>query len=219
LKVVDFGIARALASISEDEKAEIVWGSPQYFAPEQAAGKAPSPASDVYSLGVVLFEMLTGQLPFIADNPEELARQHREVLPPSPRKLNPAIPPALEQIMLKVLAKEPAARYRTADQMGRILTRYIDGTLTGPQPAAPQVATTTAVQPPPTRPVAPRPTGTSAPQRVLPRPSAPPLVPELEATTPPFDWVTWSLGLVALLAVGGLIPFCLWVYYAVAAPF
>src|SRR5512139_557311 len=74
LKVGDFGIARALATIRPDEKVNVVWGSPQYFSPEQAAGGAPSPASDVYSLGVVMYELLTGQLPFIATTAAELAR-------------------------------------------------------------------------------------------------------------------------------------------------
>ena len=122
LKVVDFGIARALGSISPEERSEVVWGSPQYFSPEQASGNAPSPASDVYSLGIVLFEMLTGRLPFNAATPEELARMHRESLPPSPRQITPAIPEPLEQILLKVLSKEPSSRYRTADQLGRVLS-------------------------------------------------------------------------------------------------
>jgi len=64
LKVTDFGIARALATIQPEEQADVVWGSPQYFSPEQAFGAAPSPASDVYSLGIVLYEMLAGRLPF-----------------------------------------------------------------------------------------------------------------------------------------------------------
>ena len=89
LKVVDFGIARALASIAPDEKSDVVWGSPQYFSPEQATGGASSPASDVYALGIVMYEMLTGQLPFSASSPEELARLHREMPPPSPRRSRP----------------------------------------------------------------------------------------------------------------------------------
>src|SRR5215204_567653 len=132
LKVTDFGIARALSTILPDERADVVWGSPQYFSPEQAVGEAPSPASDVYSLGVVLYEVITGALPFTAPSSDELARMHLEASPVPPSEYIPDIPSALEEIMLKVLSKEPAARYRTADQLGRVLLRF--GTLRDASP-------------------------------------------------------------------------------------
>ncbi|RCK75503.1 MAG: Serine/threonine protein kinase PrkC, regulator of stationary phase [Anaerolineae bacterium] len=219
LKVTDFGIARALASIHPEEKSEVVWGSPQYFSPEQAAGLAPSPASDVYSLGVVAYEMLTGQLPFQASNAEELARMHREDPPPPPSRYNPAIPPTLELVILKVLSKEPSARYRTADQFGRILLNIQNELYSKPSSVQNDLQTTgeavTSTQTtPPRSQTHPYPEITRPPSS-----SQPVFTPHFEAShaeesTPlNIDWVTIFLGLITILAVGGLIPLWIWVYF------
>ncbi|NWG33922.1 MAG: serine/threonine protein kinase [Chloroflexi bacterium] len=205
LKVTDFGIARALSTIMPDERADVVWGSPQYFSPEQAAGEAPSPASDVYSLGIVLYEMITGALPFNAPTSQELARLHLEHYPIPPREYIPDIPPALEEIILKVLSKEPSARYRTADQLGRVLLRFGTQRETPPVPAlslTPEAVSTykePVSQPPP----AP---GNAKPSINLPEIEIP------EVYIPEIDWATIGLSLLALIAVLGLIPFWIWIF-------
>lgn len=124
VKVTDFGIAQALSMTQPRERQRVVWGSPHYFSPEQAQGDAPTPASDVYAIGIVLFEMLTGRLPFVGADQQELALAHIRETPPNPSDLNPNIPEHLDRIVHKILSKEPAARYRTADQLGRILISY-----------------------------------------------------------------------------------------------
>lgn len=227
LKVTDFGIARALATISPDERSEVVWGSPQYFSPEQAAGGAPSPASDVYSLGVIFYEMLTGRLPFTASTPQELARMHREALAPSPRRYNATIPIALEQIILKVLAKEPSARYRTADQFGQVLTNFEKQLSKDPAGSVISPQTSAHLRPvqnnPVMRPVSsqsavvmPKPVGAETIEIIDPNSD---LVYVTSIKKPKkFDTLTWLLALLALLLAGGLIPFWLWVYYVLNPP-
>jgi len=208
LKVTDFGIARALSTIMPDERADVVWGSPQYFSPEQAVGEAPSPASDVYSLGVVLYEVLTGALPFTAPSSEELARLHLEENPIPPSEYVPDIPSALEEIVLKVLSKEPAARYRTADQLGRVLLRF--GTQRdAPSPALNLTPETAAYQKATDAvPSKPRPV-ISLPEINLPEITMPEMtIPEVE-----IDWASVVLGLLALIAVGGLLPFWIYIYF------
>jgi eukaryotic-like serine/threonine-protein kinase len=132
IKVTDFGIARALTGTAPEVE-DVVWGSPHYFSPEQAAGETPTPASDVYSIGVVLFELLTGRLPFTGSDYRDLALAHMKEQPPSILDLNPALPMELDRIIRKVLSKEPSTRYRTADQLGRILEKYLEE---GQQPTA-----------------------------------------------------------------------------------
>ncbi len=206
LKVTDFGIARALATLSPSERTDVVWGSPQYYAPEQASGHAPSPASDVYSLGIVTYEVLTGTLPFTGTTAEELAHLHLEAKPIPPSEYLPEIPPALEEIILKVLSKEPSARYRTADQLGRVLMKF--GTqryLATLPPAVPAEGSEPESQA----------TGESAPEFLWEEPQGS----EAAAEAPvAIDWISVGLGLLALLAVGGLIPFWMWVYFAYNPP-
>ena len=137
VKITDFGIAQAWSDTQPvQQKQSVVWGSPHYFAPEQAQGEKPSAASDVYSIGIVLFEMLTGKLPFVGANQQELAMAHIRGDIPLASELNPSLPQDLVNIVRKIMSKEPSARYRAADQLGRVLIAFQERgqsrTLSGP---------------------------------------------------------------------------------------
>lgn len=237
LKVTDFGIARALSTISPDELSDVVWGSPHYFSPEQAGGRPPSPASDVYSLGVILYEMTTGRLPFVASDSTELARMHREDKPVAPRYYNNNISSALEEIILKVLSKEPSSRYRTADQLGRLLLglydtdpesnknmSFVHDTFQGARIPQPPVNGGIVEGTPPQTPIKAEPLS-NQPKSAVPAPvTAIPQVLPVEDTDSyyyeenweeeeaPIDWKTWALGILASLLLIGLIPFWFYIY-------
>ena len=124
-KVTDFGIARAVSSAVT--ATSVVLGTAGYMSPEQAMGEPVGPQSDLYSLGVVLFEMLTGTLPYTAENPVAQAMKHINEPPCSPREVNPNVPEALDALTLKLLAKNPGDRYASATELANDLERLRSG--------------------------------------------------------------------------------------------
>jgi hypothetical protein len=207
VKVADFGIACTLSAAPVVE-GEIIWGTPQYFSPEQAAGEDVSPASDVYSIGVLIYEMLTGHPPFEAETDIGVALKHLREEPAPLRHLNPDVPLQVERIVRKVMAKEPAARYRTADQLGRILDSYRRlgeealvvrrPAVVKPQPRLDETKEEASAKP--------------HPRRYEPE--------EYEEEEGGRDWLTVFLAVVAVVAISGLIPLGTSVYqrYTMAAP-
>ncbi len=125
VKVTDFGIARA--GTSQMTEAGSIVGTAQYLSPEQARGGEVDPRSDLYSLGIVLYELLTGKTPFDGETPVEIAMKHLSTAPKPPSALRPDVPPELDMVVMRALAKNPDDRYQSADEMEGDLDRVARG--------------------------------------------------------------------------------------------
>jgi serine/threonine protein kinase/beta-lactam-binding protein with PASTA domain len=157
--VTDFGIAKA--GVSEITQTGSVMGTAQYLSPEQAQGLAVTAASDLYSIGVILYEALTGRVPFEADSAVAVALKQVSEVPRPPSELNPAVPTALDAVVLKAMSKDPANRFQSADEFDAALTEAernpsvppVETASFTPVPVAtPETAEPSAAPPPPAPP-------------------------------------------------------------------
>ncbi len=151
VKVTDFGIARAAASSAMTRTGHVL-GTAHYISPEQAMGESVGPASDLYSLGVVLYEMLTGELPFDADTPLGIAMKHVNGHLRQPKELNPSVPDGINAITLRLLSKNPEDRYASDSELIEDLERVsagLDPVGATTEMMPPAIAATTRLTPPP----------------------------------------------------------------------
>jgi eukaryotic-like serine/threonine-protein kinase len=208
VKITDFGIAKSALSTAMTETG-VTFGTADYISPEQARGQPATPRSDIYSLGVTLYEMLTGRLPFSGESSIAVAMQHVGEEPPPPRMFNPRIPPALEALVLRAMSKDPNDRPATAQEFARLLAGWRDvgeqATVVrpvAPRPAPPRTGGDGGGHPRP----APRamPVGSTTSRVNLPAPRPP-----IAAHAPPesrgLGFGGFLLGLLLLAGVLGLV--------------
>lgn len=127
--LADFGIAKIIGEAAQLSVSGAVVGSPAYMSPEQAASKSVDARSDIYALGVVAYEMATGRVPFQGDSPTAVLMQHLNTAPPPPRQLNANIPEAVQAVILRALAKDPADRFASAGEFARAFNAALRGEL------------------------------------------------------------------------------------------
>lgn len=157
VKLTDFGIARALGEASFSVPGQ-VFGTANYLAPEQAQGLPATEASDLYAVGVVLYELLSGRPPFVGETPLAVARQHVEAAPVSLREVAPHVPPSLERVIMRALAKRPEDRFTSASEMAEALRRLVALGMEATAPLTPVASVSAAAaaappwQPPPPSP-------------------------------------------------------------------
>ncbi len=132
-KILDFGIARAVGALGVTAEGSVI-GTPEYMSPEQVDGQEADRRSDIYSFGVILFEMVTGRLPFAADTPFVVAFKQRSEAPPPPEGLNPQTPPQLSSVILRCLEKDRDKRYQTSEDVCRDLSQVEETLHTTPLP-------------------------------------------------------------------------------------
>ncbi len=209
-KVTDFGLARALGESAMDE-GEVVWGTPAYFAPEQAAGDRVLPATDVYAIGIILYEMLTGRVPFVGVDDQDVARKQLYEAHIPVDRIDPTIPEPLARIIDAAMAKSPNERFLTADHLREALIMYKQGALSGSGRQAP----ISAVVGSPLQSVGyhvPAPAGPRPPDFVSASQAA--AMKKSPARQSGFDIIVLMLGVVAIIAVVGLIPLFVAVFNA-----
>jgi serine/threonine-protein kinase len=202
LKVTDFGIARSGAS--QMTEAGSIVGTAQYLSPEQARGAPVDPRSDLYSLGIVLYEMLTGNVPFTGDTPVEIAMKHLSQIPEPPSKLRPDVPHDLDAVVMRALSKEPDQRYGSTEEMDADLARVARGVAVAPETEDAMTQVLAGV-------------GATTAQTMITRPRAvapPPAPPSYRSPSPYYDYEEpprgrsiwpWllALGLIIAGAIGG----------------
>lgn len=210
VKLLDFGLAKMglPTGRTAQTRTDMVVGTPEYMAPEQARGQPVGPMTDLYALGVVAFEMVTGRLPFTGTSPVDLLMKHVDARPPRPSEFVPELPAALDAFILQMLTKDPEARPGSADQLRRQLQRLRDTLTQQAQPRPPAPAPARRETPASLAPAAPtKPEPGPVPEPVKPEPL--PDTSRPTGGTPASRRLLMGVGALALVAVGGGLAFAL----------